>query len=102
MMRFWRTVCARGGLLPFRMGRMGKRGGPMLKRRLQLASAVALGALLAAGSANAQSGTVSADQISKLEAQIKALQDQVGALKSKVSKAEQSYATAPDPSTARA
>jgi hypothetical protein len=78
----------------------------MLKRRLQLAGAVGLGALVAAGSAHAQSsgqsGTVSADQISKLEAQIKALQDQVGTLKSKVSKAEQSYATAPDPSTARA
>jgi hypothetical protein len=79
----------------------------MLKRRLQLAGAVALGALLAAGSANAQSsaqssGSVSADQVSRLEAQIKALQDQVTTLKGKVNKAEQAYATAPDPSTARA
>jgi phosphate-selective porin OprO/OprP len=52
-------------------------------------------ALLATGSANAQSAGVSAEQLERLQAQIKALEREVQALKGKMSTAEKARAAAP-------
>jgi phosphate-selective porin OprO/OprP len=58
-----------------------------------LTTTVSLGAILASGSANAQS--VSPEQIEKMQAQIQALQQQLQSMKKKVDTAEKAYAAAP-------
>jgi phosphate-selective porin OprO/OprP len=58
-----------------------------------LAATASLGAMLAAGSASAQS--VSPEQIEKMQAQIQALQQQLQSMKKKVDTAEKAYAAAP-------
>jgi phosphate-selective porin OprO/OprP len=54
-----------------------------------------MAAIVAAGSAEAQSVSVSADQFEKMQAQIQALQEEVRTLKGKMSTAEKARAAAP-------
>jgi phosphate-selective porin OprO/OprP len=70
----------------------------MLPNKFQLSGSVSLLALLASGSANAQS-SVSSAQIDKLQEQISALQQELQAMKKKQNEvaktAEKAYAAAP-------
>jgi phosphate-selective porin OprO/OprP len=59
----------------------------MTKFHWRLSGAVSLAAMLAAGAANAQSASPSAEQMEKLQAQITALQRELQGLKGKVDKA---------------
>jgi phosphate-selective porin OprO/OprP len=65
----------------------------MSRNTWMLTATVSLGAMLAAGAANAQS--VSPEQIEKMQAQIQALQQQLQSMKKKVDTAEKAYAAAP-------
>jgi len=67
----------------------------MFRTRTYLAATTSMIALLATGSANAQSAGVSAEQLERLQAQIKALEREVQALKGKMSAAEKARAAAP-------
>jgi phosphate-selective porin OprO and OprP len=60
----------------------------MFKSHLALSGAVSLAAMLAAGSANAQSASSTAEQMDKLQAQIKTLERELQGLKGKVEKAD--------------
>src|SRR4051794_21243029 len=66
----------------------------MLRKRWQLSGAVSIVALLAAGSAHAQS-SVSSEQFERMEAQIKSLERELQDMKKKLS--EKSYAATPAP-----
>jgi len=67
----------------------------MFRTQSLLASTVCVAAIVAAGSAEAQSASVSAEQLETLQAQIKALEREVQALKGKMSTAEKVRSTAP-------
>jgi phosphate-selective porin OprO and OprP len=60
----------------------------MLKSHWRLSGAVSLAAMLAAGSANAQSASPSAEQVDKLQSQINSLERELQGLKAKVGKAD--------------
>lgn len=65
----------------------------MSRNKWKLTGAVSLAAIIASGSASAQS--VSPEQIEKMQAQIQALQQQLQSMKKKVDTAEKAYAAAP-------
>src|ERR1700730_3742403 len=66
----------------------------MVRNHWQLSSAVSVAAVLAAGSANAQSSAVSAESFEQMKAQVKALEREVQALKGKGAAAEKAPARA--------
>jgi phosphate-selective porin OprO and OprP len=66
----------------------------MVRNHWQLSSAVSVAAVLAAGSANAQSSAVSAESFEQMKAQVKALEREVQALKGKGATAEKAPARA--------
>jgi phosphate-selective porin OprO/OprP len=80
----------------------GDMGIMMFKSHWKVSGAVSLAALLAAGSAHAQSASTSAEQMDKLQAQIKALEHELQGLKTKVDKADRADAAAADKAYATA
>src|ERR1700732_5512497 len=72
----------------------GDMGIMMFKSHWKVSGAVSLAALLAAGSAHAQSASTSAEQMDKLSAQIKGLEHELQGLKTKVDKADRADAAA--------